>query len=295
MYKILIWGTGYVYSQYLSLIQLNTLKESIEVVGITSNENELLEIDGFRFVPKEEIAQLDFDYCLVAVENMAMIWSEAATIGIGRKKLIPISVLAIPYFDFEKYICLKESDITIISPMCFGGGLLHRLGLEFKTPTINMWFQEEEYLKFISNLKYYIEKPVENAGTGWDSNLRREYPIGKIEDISLYFNHYSTFEEAKECWERRKQRINWGNILYIAYTTEPKMEKRFNALEVERKIVFVPYSTTYPASVSVYTHDCNHKDNFGMVVNDIATGHNHTIELLSLLLGEKKYRYIRRK
>ena len=43
-----------------------------------------------------------------------------------------------------------------------------------------------------------------------------EYPIGTLGDVEIHFMHYETCKEAKEAWNRRKQRLTWGRILLIA-------------------------------------------------------------------------------
>ena len=57
---------------------------------------------------------------------------------------------------YEKYYfnsCQKKNkntDFSLFSPNCFAGIIYHRLGLEFKSPTINMLFPiKKQYLKFV--------------------------------------------------------------------------------------------------------------------------------------------------
>ncbi len=292
-YRVIIWGLGKVYGQYLSLIQSNINNRSIEVVGVTSNEKEILEIDGFKFITKTELNGFLFDYCIIAVENVKLVINEAVELGINKNKLIPIFVFSIPYFDFRKYIAIKERNISIISQMCFGGMCYHRLGWQFSSPTINMAFKDDDFYRFISNLKFYIEQPVEFVEWGYEENLKREYPICRIKDVRLLFNHYTSYEEAVSYWEKRKKRINWNDLLYIAYTENQENEKRFNELDLKRKIIFVPYPTDYPSSVYIRCGSEKYNGNFGMVANDVASGVNNEIDLLSLLSGERNFRRIK--
>lgn len=220
---------------------------------------------------------------------------EAVALGINEDILIPISVLSIPYFDFEKYITIKKRNISIISQMCFGGMCYHRLGLRFNSPTINMAFKEEDFYRFASNLKFYLKQPLKYVREGYEPNLKREYPIARVEDVMLLFNHYINFDEAVSHWEERKNRINWNDLLYIAYTENRETELRFQELEVKNKIIFVPYPTVCSSSVYISHRTEWYNGNFGMVANDVASGINNEIDLLSLLSGEKKYRCIREK
>ena len=97
---------------------------------------------------------------------------------------------------------LKNDKFSIISSNCIGGIIYHRLGKQFLSPTINLFFNQKEFIKFAQNLRYYINLPLEFIKSDFD------FPVAKIDDITLYFLHYSNNDEAKEAWERRKTRIN---------------------------------------------------------------------------------------
>lgn len=51
---------------------------------------------------------------------------------------------------------LKNKEISIISTNCIGGVLSHDLGLQFKSPTVNLFFRAEDFIKFCENLEYYM-------------------------------------------------------------------------------------------------------------------------------------------
>ena len=53
----------------------------------------------------------------------------------------------------NKYI---NHDVSIISMNCTGGILYHDLGLKFLSPTINLFFRAEDFIKFCENLDYYL-------------------------------------------------------------------------------------------------------------------------------------------
>lgn len=42
------------------------------------------------------------------------------------------------------------------------------------------------------------------------------YPVGKLEDIHVYFTHYETFEQAKQKWIERLKRLNMDNLYMIS-------------------------------------------------------------------------------
>lgn len=108
---------------------------------------------------------------------------------------------------------LKIKDISIISQNCIGGVFYHDMHMQFLSPTIDLFFKEPDFVKFVRNLEYYMSVDLKMC---WGE----EYPIGILEDIKIYFMHYKTCLEAKESWERRRQRINWNKIFILATDQE---------------------------------------------------------------------------
>lgn len=43
-----------------------------------------------------------------------------------------------------------------------------------------------------------------------------KYPVGKLDDITIHFMHYKTFEEAKKKWNERKKRIRRNKLVIMA-------------------------------------------------------------------------------
>lgn len=108
---------------------------------------------------------------------------------------------------------LSCKDVTIISQNCIGGVFYHDMGIKFLSPTINLFFSCDDFVKFVLNLEYYL-------GLDLEITMGNEYPIGHLNDITAYFMHYNTCTEAKEAWERRKERINWNKIIVLSTDME---------------------------------------------------------------------------
>ena len=51
---------------------------------------------------------------------------------------------------------LQSSKISVIAINCWGGLISHTLGLEFRSPFVNMFLEEQDYLKLLSDLDYYL-------------------------------------------------------------------------------------------------------------------------------------------
>lgn len=72
-------------------------------------------------------------------------------------------------------------------------------------------------------------------------DIDHEYPVGKLDDVIIYFVHYASFHEAKEKWEERKKRINYNNLFFIFTERDGcnyEMIKEFENLPYKNKVVF---------------------------------------------------------
>ena len=142
---------------------------------------------------------------------------------------------------------IKNKEITIISNNCWGGVFYRNNNLKYLSPTLGMFFIAEEYIKFIYNLKYYINKDIvfinieDSKYKDYLKKIKYDSIVGKIEDVEICFLHYLNEEEAREKWNRRKKRINWNNIVYKFNDQNLctyKEIKAFNDFEAKNKICF---------------------------------------------------------
>lgn len=131
---------------------------------------------------------------------------------------------------------LRNHYFSIISSSCNGGVITSELGEQFRSPTINLWFEAKDFVKLLENLKYYMELDIQEV-----ENNFCNYPVGRIDDIFIYFMHYSTFEDARKKWNERKLRINYDNIFILMVDKDGCNEeiiKRFDKLQYKNKIIF---------------------------------------------------------
>ena len=123
---------------------------------------------------------------------------------------------------------ITNKDFTLIARDCVGGILYHQLGLKFLSPTINLFFIPEEFNYFCLNLKEYIAGELVELV---DNDT--PYPVGLIypvkgasitRPVRVDFMHYDSFEQAKNKWNVRKQRINWNNLFVLStFCYEPEI------------------------------------------------------------------------
>ena len=131
---------------------------------------------------------------------------------------------------------LSNTNFTILCNNCVGGVILHELGERFNSPTVNLFFGAEDYIKFLEKLDYYLSRTLVEVQSD------KGYPVAKLDDITIYFMHYPSFDEAKRTWEKRVKRINKDNMYVIMVQqtrcTENLLEK-FDNLPYEHKVAFV--------------------------------------------------------
>lgn len=134
----------------------------------------------------------------------------------------------------------QGNEPTIISCNCIGGILYHELNLQFLSPTINLYMNCEDFIKFCEKLDYYLSLDIQP----YEGKIERDYPLGVLGDLLIYFVHYKSLEEAKEKWNSRKNRINWNNIYIIATDRDGLTDgllRRFLALPYANKKIFTHF------------------------------------------------------
>lgn len=145
---------------------------------------------------------------------------------------------------------LKNTTFTLISSNCNGGCILRDLGLEFNTPFVNLVVAPADFIKLCGNLEYYLHCEL----TFIDSTKEGlSYPVGKLDDIKIYFVHYLSEADALSSWDRRRKRVNFNDI-FLLFTDRGgctyDMLKTYDALGYENKVVFC--NREYPEIKYIY-------------------------------------------
>lgn len=128
---------------------------------------------------------------------------------------------------------LVHKNPSIISNNCVGGVISHDLGQRFCSPTVNLYFKAVDYIKFVSNLQHYLSLDIV------ETKSELPYPVGVLGDISIFFMHYNSFEEARNKWNERKKRVDYDN-LYVVMTEKEgcnlSVLKEFDSLDYKHKV-----------------------------------------------------------
>lgn len=295
MYKIIIWGLGRKYNRYVGTLQSMEKADQIEIVGVTCRDvPDLLCIDGWEIIQCNNIYTIEFDYIIVMSDNFFVdILTYIKDQGISEERVLSYKCLNFHPISLDKYIQIKNSKITIFSNNCWGGILYSSLGLECLSPFKNLFIQDEDYLKFLEEPNLYINCELESLYYETDVNSGKKYPVMCFgnSDIKLHFNHSDTFEQAQEGWNRRKQRINWENLLIEMYTEDSNTAERFlHYIQYEKKLLFVPEKIDIDGAIKLPLYPGQKK--FYEAVNRSVSDSGYMYNLLDLMLGKVSYRII---
>ena len=135
--------------------------------------------------------------------------------NIFRKVILKIS----PVFYNKRYRKNNaQKSVTFVSQNCIGGVLYHMLGMQFSSPTINMFIENENFVKLAENPQHYFSmdaEPYEECHVDAnDKNLC--YPVIKVDDIFLCCQHYENCDAAVEAWNKRRRRVDYKKLFVIS-------------------------------------------------------------------------------
>lgn len=131
---------------------------------------------------------------------------------------------------------LVNRDFSLFSSNCNGACICHDLGLPFRSPFVNLWMTAPDFVKLLGAPRAYLAAPLEFL-----EQTEYLYPVAKLRDVTLYFEHYETEQEAREAWQRRAERICWDKLFVLMTDRDGCTEevlRAFDALPYRNKAVF---------------------------------------------------------
>lgn len=151
------------------------------------------------------------------------------------------------YFSWIPRRKLKNRQFSIIGNNCFVGGMYHKFGLKYTSPTIWTYIFPDDYLRLLGNLDWYLAQPLEflessshNLSRRYVESTGQKYPIGLLGgDVEIHFMHYKTETQAAEKWASRLKRLNRGNLFVVFSDSEEFKEphlERFAQLPYSHKM-----------------------------------------------------------
>ncbi len=163
---------------------------------------------------------------------------------------------------------LQNHSFSIISSNCNGAVITSELGEQFRTPTVNLFFTPPDYVKFASDLKYYLSCDLIEVKNNMES-----YPVGKLDDIIIYFMYYKSFEEARKKWNSRKQRVNFDNLFFMLSEHNGCTKEDINAfleLPYNNKIIFTNNESNRNRESFVFVEEDKDKKEVGIMTDFVS-------------------------
>ncbi|MDR3314123.1 MAG: DUF1919 domain-containing protein [Oscillospiraceae bacterium] len=121
---------------------------------------------------------------------------------------------------------------SILCNNCIGGLLCHDLGLEFRSPTVNLWMYPDDFCRFAQDVQLFLAAEWVELPPHTEDN--EKYPKALLRcaagEITLYLQHYKTFDAAKAAWQRRATRMDFEN-LYLLCEWRDLTRRQLAALE----------------------------------------------------------------
>jgi uncharacterized protein (DUF1919 family) len=188
---------------------------------------------------------------------------------------------------------LKNRNFTIICNDCIGGGIYHKLGLQYSSPTVGLFIFSDDYVKMLENLPHYLNQPLKfkETSTHTKANELRKtnpYPIGVLGDVEIQFLHYKNPVEAADKWSRRTKRVNFNN-LFFTYSDSDTDEvtgdllSRYQKLPFDHKIYFSTEPRNFPNTIVI-------KDYKGHIGNSTRNRkYEKYLDVIKWLNGDKKF------
>lgn len=296
--KLIVWGMGKEYNQHLNMLKCHERDGDIEVIGVTASFVPNYEyIDDWKIINSKDIIHQEFDYILIFSERyLKDIVLEIIQMGIERRKALAGRILDIPYFSWEEYTKIYESNLSIISNNCAGGIICRTLGLECLSPFKNLWVDPMQLCDNYKELPTILrETPIFDRWEN-DSHSQERCPVGRIHDMRIHFNHDNNWEDAVKKWNDRVTKVNYENLFLMIYAEDEKTVKSFIGLMDQgyKGVCFVPEELVgWSEQVNIYCLRLleGQKEFYEIVNSSVSGGRNAlSYNLLSMLNGEKKLR-----
>ena len=266
---------------------------NFDVIGMTGEQPLKITLEG-KNIPFIPLTSLNgngggYDILLVAggYGKLSGVLKRAKELNIDSDKILGDWIVCLPGFTFEKYRRLQRSKLSIFSLNCFGGIISNTFGLSFRSPFVNLYMKEDEYIRFLRHPRIYMAEELVFKESRYQTVLKFDYPIFTMGNVSVYMNHYPDFDEAVRKWNERKARINWYNLFVTMYTEDPEVLKKFDELPYGKKVCFVPFKSNLDSAFYI-NRDLKPEEQFWRIVNLSAYGDLFYYDPFDMLLYGKK-------
>lgn len=137
---------------------------------------------------------------------------------------------------------LTNTTPTFLCPNCIGGILFHDLGLQFRSPTVNLMIFQTDFVKFVLHMEDYLAQKL-----SFFKHPEYDFPCARLGEITLHFTHYHTEEEAAQKWAERTARIDRDNLFVFLEERDGLTRKemlRLGSIHARGLVIFT--ANAYP-------------------------------------------------
>ena len=214
-----------------------------EVVAIldSSKIKQSYRVNNIPILPVESIKEMEVSSVFISsVQHQESIYSQIAKFNIKDLKVfynlkMLDSNISLKFIDYDKNKLLNKK-ISIINNQCFGALLYKKLDLPYSSPFCWMYMDNLDFIKLLENLEYYL-----SCTLTFKNDFEHNFPVGQLDDINIYFNHYKSQKYAKQKWEERVKRFNWDNFFVVMRLHQseqlPSIVDRFSKLNIKNKLI----------------------------------------------------------
>lgn len=123
-YKLILWGVGAVYNRLFNCMKYYEAIGSIQIEAVVDNHISrwlYSHIDGYELIPSEDIIQTEYDYIVILSDKYFHdIRTELIAMGINPATILKYNFFQHPNINLDKFIRLKNSNISIVSNNWWG-------------------------------------------------------------------------------------------------------------------------------------------------------------------------------
>lgn len=151
---------------------------------------------------------------------------------------------------------IRDNNFSIIANTCAAARMYQLLGCKYMTPFVAVIIKPSEYIKMCANLKEYLSHEIKFIRFEEWMLKDEPYCLCKLGDIEIKFIHRNNFDQLKEEWQRRVERINFDNLFLIYenthYQPTPKEYREFLNIQHGTKLI-LQRGTNLPLEHSINT------------------------------------------
>lgn len=151
---------------------------------------------------------------------------------------------------------LTNKTPTFLCPNCIGGLLFHDLGLQFRSPTVNLMMYQTDFLKFVLHMDDYLGQELQ-----FFKHPEYKFPCAHLGDITIHFTHYQSEEEAVHAWYDRSKRINTNNMFVFLEERDGLTKEdivQLGAIHARGVVVFTAYAyPDIPYALQIPKYECD--------------------------------------